>query len=62
LYTCAPHDKRFENIDKFPKILSKNKKISSKIDLKPMVGRKFNEVFKPNPTSQGLIHFDLNFN
>ena len=25
-----------------------------------MVSRKFNEVFKPNPTSEGLIHFDVN--
>lgn len=59
LHQKSPHEKRFETIDKFPKILSLNTKISSKIDFKPMVSRKFNEVFKPNPTSKGLAHFNV---
>jgi hypothetical protein len=60
LHQNSPHESRFESIDKFPKILSLNTHLSDKIDFKPMVSRKFNEVFKPNPTSKGLIHFDVN--
>jgi len=61
LHQRSPHESRFESIEKFPQILSLNTRLYSKIDFEPTVSRKFNEVFKPNPTSQGLIHFDVNY-
>ena len=55
----SPHEKRFDNINKFPLILSSNRKIATEINIKQYTKRNIDQFMQENISA---IYYEPNIN